>query len=181
MATASGMRASTVRDGDVSVPSGSSTATLYSCQTVSSPGHETVSDSSSKAVVKYYPGKATIGPFGYDESNSNTKKGIVYVPIHNPPVITTQLTLSNILIKFDVLSDATVDTVTLYYDNKEMVETSGLSKKKTFHIDFDNKEASTYAYVPPKGVSVMLDLRFPNLDSSINLYSVTLVYKATSS
>jgi hypothetical protein len=67
--------------------------------------------------------------------------------------------------------------VKLYYDSALIVSTD-TSKKDSPYINFTKTEARIDAYVVPTGISVALDLRFPESDSVITLFSVTLIYKA---
>ena len=163
--------------GDVIVTSANQ-AYLIEYQCVTSHGHETVSDAIIKTNVEYAVGMAVLKPFKYNVNESNSKKGLVHIPIHNPPAMTLAAYLQNIVVKFDSVDDATVRSVSLYYDNIMKVIVS-MNESDTFHINFNAKEAKEYAYEIPKGISVALDLRFPNAASCINLFSVTLVYKAT--
>lgn len=171
--------ASSTGDGSNVTVTSTTQVSLMDYQCVTSHGNETVPDTASPTTVNHYPNRAVLTPFKWDSSTASTKKGSVHVPIHNPPaVVNRSMYLQNIIVKFDVTSDAVVNTVTLYYDSQSIVQTN-MSKEGTFHIDFTTNEAQAYAYIVPAGISVQLDLRFPNEDSSINLYSVTLVYKAT--
>ena len=163
--------------GDVIVSS-TNQAYLIEYQCVTSHGHETVSDASIKTNVEYALGMAVLKPLKYNVNDSNSKKGVVHIPIHNPPAMTLAAYLQNIVVKFNSVDDATVNSVSLYYDNIRKV-TISMNESDTFHINFNANEAKEYAYEIPTGISVALDLRFPNAKSCINLFSVTLVYKAT--
>jgi hypothetical protein len=167
----------TVDGGDVTVTS-KVQAYLIEYQCVTSHGNEAVSDATTKTNVGHSSGMTILTSFKYDQNDNNTKKGLVHVPIHNPPSMTKHAYLQSIYVKFKGFNDATVESVILYYDSNVMVATN-TRKSDTFHIDFSTNEASFYQYVVPTGISVTLDLRFPNENSSINLYSITLVYKAT--
>lgn len=170
---------STIHDGPGVTTTSSTEAYPIDIQCAISHGNATVSDTASITAIGYSSGKATLTPFAYQPHDPGSQKGTVHVPIHNPLAITKSLTLQSILVNFDVVDDASVDSVTLYYDSKNVVTTS-TTKKATFYIDFTSSEASSYAYSAPAGICVTLNLRFPNADSCINLYSVTLVYKASS-
>jgi hypothetical protein len=172
------LSASSTGDGtNVTVKGGVATyVDNYQC--VTSHGNETVSDSASQTAVDHSSGKATLRPSSYDKDDRTTQQGTVHVPIHSPPGIWNQkLTLQNILVNFDEANDASVESVALYYDSKQVVLIK-TSKRSSFHIDFTSTESSDYAYPVPNGICVTLKLKFPHADSSIDLYSVTLVYKA---
>ncbi|KAJ6445113.1 DUF396 domain protein [Purpureocillium lavendulum] len=165
--------ASTTSDGrDVDITS-NTTVSLVEYQSLASHGIVAVSDAGEPIAVTYFPGKAVL-----KAPNSSIKKGKVHVPIHDTPeIISKTYALENVLVYFDVESDAVVDTVTIYYDATKVVATN-VNKKNTFHIDFSANEAKKYAYVVTSGICATLDLTLPHSESAINLYSVTLVYKA---
>ncbi|PQE08503.1 hypothetical protein CJF30_00005344 [Rutstroemia sp. NJR-2017a BBW] len=172
------LQASTTRDG-TDVPTASTTqAYLINIQCVTSHGNETVSDADKPAVIAHYPGKTSITPYNYDVNDPTTQESVVHIPVHNPPAMTKPAYLQNIVVNFDAAYDAAVDSVNLYYDSQLLVSTN-TGKKNGFHIDFTTNEAQTYAYQVPTGISVALNLKFPRQNSSLTLYSVTLVYKAT--
>jgi hypothetical protein len=177
MAYYGGIKPSSSGDGSNVTVSSTTQAYIIDYQCVTSHGNEAVSDATSNTAIGHNPGNAILTPAAYDVNKADTKKGMVHVPIHNPIQMTKAATLQNIIVKFDATSDATVESVALYYDATQVVKV--ISKKgATFHVDFSGAEITTYAYAVPTGVSVALDLRFPNSDSSITLYSVTLVYQA---
>jgi hypothetical protein len=89
-----------------------------------------------------------------------------------------KLKLQNIIVKFKASdSNAIVNSASLYYNStKKLI--ADTKRSGEFYIDFDTTKANDYAYIIPNAISIALDLRFPNPDSSIQLYSVALVYKA---
>jgi hypothetical protein len=172
------MQASTTHDGDGVDINTNIQAYLTQFQCVTSHGNETVSDAKIPTHVAYLPGMAVLAPANYNPSDSRTKRGMVHVPIHNPPTLTKTPILEDIIVRFDSSGDATIDSVAVYYDTTSVFKV-GVKKSGTFYVKLSNAEASSAAYVKPIGICVTLDLRFPEADSSIDLYSVTLVYKAT--
>ena len=171
---AANIPASTTSDGrDINVTSDLAVS-LVEYQCLASHGTVAVSDASQPTAVSYWPGKAVLKAPG-----ASVTKGRVHIPVHDTPeILGKTYALENILVYFDVESDAVIDVVTLYYDAAKIVSTN-VNKKNTFHIDFSAGEAKKYAYVVTSGICVMLDVVFPNAKSSVDLYSVTLVYKAT--
>lgn len=159
--------------GGVPVPTNGEQVPLVEFQTVTSHGHEAVSDGTIKTSVEYSAGVATLAP-----TTTADQKGLVYVPIHNPPSIIGGWALQDISVNFDSEKDATVNTVNIYYDGGEIVSLDSTSRKAFYYV-FSKQEASSYAYPAPKGITVGLGLVFPVKDSKINLYSVTLLYRAT--
>lgn len=151
---------------------------LVEYQTVTSHGHEAVSGAVRKTTVSYYPGAAFLTPYEWNDSDPHTKIGRVHVPIHNPPNINERWYLENISVNATSENGASVDYVTLYYDSEKVVTQKGHTTG-VFHIEFNADEAKKYAYVPPKGISIQLILKFPKAESFIKLSSVTLLYKAT--
>lgn len=213
-------------------------------QTVTSHGHESVSDREQKIKVEHSPGVTWLTPLDWDARADLTKKGRVHVPIHNPPGFTVDFrprppriggfnpavdnlpvdykpavdesslpggigvfnplprgidgfwALEAIDLNFDSVHYGTVVKVSLYYDGYLVVSKKPPVKFDTkfnptninkprpddqdqlVEIQFTTAEAREYGYVPPKGISVTLDLEFPEERSAIKLYSVTLVYKA---
>jgi len=153
-------------------------AYLIDLQCVTSHGNEAVPDASVKTTVNHSPGVAFLTPFNYDTNDKSTQKGLVHVPIHNPPAMTKAAYLQQISLKFDSVDGATVDSVILYYDSQD-VFTADTKNKKTFYVSLNADESKSCAYAPPPGICVSLSLGFPNSGSCIKLWSVTLVYKAT--
>lgn len=207
-------------------------------QTVTSHGHESVSDREQKIKVEHSPGVTWLTLLDRDDRIVFTKKGRVHVPIHNPPGFTVDFrprppriggfnptvdnlpvddkppvdesslpggigvfnplprgidgfwALEAIDLNFDSVQSGTVVKVSLYYDGYLVVSKEPPVKFDTnfnpppddqdqlVEIQFTTAEAREYGYVPPKGISVTLDLEFPEEGSAIKLYSVTLVYKA---
>ncbi|OJJ43622.1 hypothetical protein ASPZODRAFT_136073 [Penicilliopsis zonata CBS 506.65] len=170
-------RASTIGGGDGVIVTSTTEAYIIEYQPVTAHGNAAVSDANSKTAVSYLPGQAVLKPAAFDQNVASTKQGVVHVPIPNPPSLTKSATLQNILLDLNSANDARVNAVSLYYD-KHLVVKTDTSNTSTFHIDFITAEAASYAYRPPTGICVSLDLRFPNSDSSIDLYSVSLIYKA---
>ncbi|UNI17009.1 hypothetical protein JDV02_003389 [Purpureocillium takamizusanense] len=165
--------ASTTKDGrDITVASDTEVS-LVEYQCVTSHGNTAVSDASDPVAVSYSPGKAVLRA-----PSASVKKGRVHIPVHDPPgVLDKTYALENILVSFDVESDASIDMVTLYYDGAKVVSTN-VTRKNTFHIDFSTNEAAKYAYVLPSGICLSLDVVFQSAKSVVQLYSVTLVYRA---
>jgi hypothetical protein len=163
---------STNMGGNRVTVTGTTPATLSAYQCVSSHGTETVSDATAKTTVEYYADKATLKRYSGED-------GIVHVPIQNPPglVLPTIATLRNVIVYFTA-RNASVDSVALNYGNVQKFKTD-VNKKSTFHIDFDSIEAKDYAYTPPPGICVSLQLSFTNSNSYIELYTVSLVYRAS--
>lgn len=120
---------------------------------------------------------AILNPPNWDTNDSNSKKGRVHVPIHNPPGITKGWNLEFISVSFESANDASVANVNLFYDGKLAVAINS-NTGSAFYVAFTADEARKYEYVRPTGIAVALDLRFPEADSAIKLYSITLVYKA---
>lgn len=150
-------------------------------QPVTSHGHEAVSDSFIKTNVAHFPGVAILTADNWDPTS---RKGRVHVPIHNPPGITNAWYLKDISVNFEsvkdgpALNDASVVTVTLFYDGKEVVAIN-TNAESVFNISFSEDEAREYEYVVPTGIAVALDLSFPGPDTAIKLYSITLLYRAS--
>lgn len=170
-------KASTIGEGGVNPPTTTAQAYLILEQTVTSHGHEAVSDWERKIDVAHSPGVAILTPFKWDVNVSSSKKGRVHVPIHNPPLITKGWYLYDISVNFGSVDDATVDNVVLYYDGTAVTSYNS-NKNSTFYISFTAEEAKKYAYVSPSGIAIALDLKFPEEKSAINLYSITLLYGA---
>lgn len=162
----------------MSPPTTTTQAYLIEYQTVTSHGHEAVSDGVIKTNVAHSPGVAILTPPNWDPNNSNSKKGRVHVPIHNPPGITKGWYLEDISVNFEGVHDASVATVSLFYDAKQEVAINS-NTDSAFHVAFTANEARKLAYVRPTGIAIALDLRFPEADSAIKLYSITLLYKAS--
>lgn len=81
--------------------------------------------------------------------------------------------LEAIYLNFESVEGGRVVKVSLYYDGCLVID-----GEPPIEVGFTTDEAIKYGYVPPKGISVTLDLYFPSEKSGIKLYSVTLVYKA---
>lgn len=159
-------------------PTTAAQAYLLEYQTVTSHGNEAVSDGIIETNVNHSAGVAILSPPNWDTNDSSTKKGRVHVPIHNPPGITKGWNLQDISVNFSGENDASVATIKLFYDGNESVSVN-TNTNSTFHIEFTQDESGKYAYFRPTGISLTLDLRFPEKDSIIKLYSITLLYKAT--
>lgn len=164
--------------GDLEISDTTEQAYLLEYQTVTSHGHETVSDNASETHVAHSPGVTILTPPAWNVNKDDTKEGRVHVPIHNPPGITTSWTLKALDVNFDSEESATVEKITLYYDGDLVVSASTRTSNK-FHIDFTTTEAKKYSYVRPKGISIALEFAFPKAKSAIKLYSITLAYQAT--
>lgn len=160
--------------GPVSPPKTTTQAYLIQYQTVTSHGHEAVSDGVIKTNVAHSPGVAILTPHNWDPSS---RKGRVHIPIHNPPGITKAWYLEDISVNFESVNDASVVTVTLFYDGKQVVAINS-NTERVFHIAFSADEARKYEYVIPTGIALALDLSFPEAHSAIRLYSITLLYRA---
>jgi len=160
-------------DGSDVIVSSEITVQLMDYQCVTSHGVEAVSDAGNPTNVTYSPGKAVLKYVSPSKAH-----GRVHVPVHNPPeVVDKKLALNNIIVSFAAQGGAIVDMVTLYYDSAMIVSTD-TKKTKTFNVQFTQNERNRYAYTVKSGISVMLDLNFPNAGSFIELYSITLVYQA---
>ncbi|KYK56241.1 hypothetical protein DCS_08211 [Drechmeria coniospora] len=163
---------STTRDGNDYTKASTQTVSLIDYQCVTSHGNAVVSDGTVQTAVTYSPGKAVLKPYG------SNRHGLVHIPIHNPPeVLNKTMSLQNIAVSFDTAFGGTVETVTLFYDSTIVVGVN-TEKKGQFHIDFTPKEAAKFAYPVTTGICITLDLKFPEYKSLVNLFSVTLVYKA---
>lgn len=171
------VRPSTTRDGNGVTVTSTTIVGLLEYQPVTSHGNEAVSDADTPTIVEHSSTEARLKPSAYNPTDRESQKGLVHVPIHNPPATFKTLYLQDILVECNCFYDATVESVTLYYNSDEVVKTV-TKKGQTFYIDFTDKGSIHKTYVAPKGISVALDLRFPDEKSSINLISVTLVYKA---
>jgi hypothetical protein len=167
------IKAETMHGGKDIVATSEKPVMLLDYQYVTSHGNEAVTDAEKPTSVAHYPGKAVL------KCASSTKtKGRVHLPIHNPPQVVGQVqALKNIAVCFQA-TDATIQTVTLYYDTK-LITQIDCSRPTTFNAEYTPKESIEYAYVITSGISVMLDLKFENSDAVVNLYSVTLAYQAT--
>lgn len=163
--------------GDPVIADSTVKAYLIEYQTLTSHGHETVSDKAYPTDIARAPGVAILSPLKWDEDSDDTKKGLIHVPIHNPPGITTSWHLNSLYVKFVSEEGATVETISIYYDGDLKVSAS-TKTGAAFHVDFTTTEAADYKYVRPKGISITLELAFPRKKSAINLYSVTLLYQA---
>jgi len=146
-------------------------------QSVTSHGNEAVSDAKERIVVEHSPGRVVLKPYG------NKKSGMVHVPIHHPAnLLNGTWYLHNIAIRSQN-QNATVSVVTLYYDEKRVVSTNN-QQDDDFYITFNEKQATDYQYIPPKGICVTLKVSFEEDDGSVigsvNLYSVTAVFGTTS-
>ena len=172
-----GNQPSTQHGGPVSPPTTTTQAYLIEYQTVTSHGNEAVSDGAIKTTVAHSPGVAILTPSNWDTNTSSSKKGRVHVPIHNPPGITKAWYLEDISVNFESVNDASVVTVTLFYDGKQVFANNS-NTDSAFNVAFTADEAKKYEYPRPTGIAVALDLKFPEADSAIKLYSITLLYKA---
>lgn len=168
---------STQHGGVLQIPNTQELAYLLEYQTVTSHGHEAVSDKAPEANIAYSPGVAIITPHNWNTNKPITREGRVHVPIHNPPGITTSWLLNALDVNFDSEDDGSVEKISIYYDGALVVSASTKSTSQ-FYIEFNTTEAETYGYVRPKGISIALDLAFPKVHSAINLYSITLAYQA---
>lgn len=157
-------------DGDAKIAS-KAQVTINNIQYLSSHGHEAVSDATSKTKVEYEAGHVHLSPIEVSK-----QKGTVYLPIHNPPGGSNPALLERILFQFDHINDASIASATLYYDSTQVVRIQ-LGNDSTATTIFNEEEAGKYAYRYLSGISLQLDLKFPNQTSAIKLYSVTLVYK----
>lgn len=160
--------------GDPVIPATSVQAYLIEYQTFTSHGHETVSDTAIPTTIARAPGVAILS---WDKDSDDREKGLVHVPIHNPPGITSTWHLNSLYVKFVSEEGAVVEAISIYYDGDQKVFVP-TKAGGSFHVDFNTSEAADYRYVRPKGISITLDLRFPNRKSVIKLYSVTLIYQA---
>ncbi|PHH92988.1 hypothetical protein CDD83_2821 [Cordyceps sp. RAO-2017] len=166
-------RSATIDGGDIPVTNSITAVGLVEYQCLASHGHVAVSDATAPTTVTYFPGKAVL-----KAPSASVKKGRVHLPVHDTPeVVDKTYALYHIRVNFEIESEASVDFVTVYYDSTKVVSTD-VNKKNTFHVDFTANEAMKYKYDVLAGIAVTLDLSFPDPKSAINLYSVTLVYKA---
>jgi len=173
-----GLKPSVQHGGGVVPPTTTAQAYLIEYQTVTSHGNEAVSDGTIKTNINHSTGVAILSPPNWDTNDSSTQKGRVHVPIHNPPGITKGWNLQDISVNFEGENDASVSTIKLLYDGQVAVSIN-TNTDSTFNIVFTQDEGEKYAYFRPTGISLTLDLKFPEKDSDIKLYSVTLLYKAT--
>ncbi|KAH8808514.1 hypothetical protein F5884DRAFT_373904 [Xylogone sp. PMI_703] len=169
------IRAATTNEGNDPTYTSTTQSNVIDYQPVTSHGNAAVSDGDTKTTVAYYPGYSLLTP-----GSSTAKSGIVHLPIPNPPQLSTQLILQDILVNFETKGDAQISSVTLYYDGNKVVNNNP-AESDTFYIAYTAQESINYAYVEPKGISVALTLSFPANTASVKLYSVTLIYQAASS
>lgn len=151
-------------------------AYLIQNQTVTSHGHETVSDYANPTNVAHSPGVAILTPHNWDADKGSTNTGRVHVPIHNPPSITTSWVFDTVYIKFASEEGATVEKIGLYHDSDLKISV-GISATSSFHIQITGTEAKI-AHDSQTGLSLALDLAFPKEKSAIKLSSVSIIYKA---
>lgn len=168
---------STQHGGGLVVSNTQELAYLLEYQTVTSHGHEAVSDKAPEADIAHSPGVAIITPHNWNTNKPITREGRVHVPLHNPPGITTRWLLDALDVNFDSEHDGSVERISIYYDGALVFTTSTKSTSR-FYIDFNTTEAGDYGYVRPKGISITLDLGFPKAHSLIKLHSLTLAYRA---
>lgn len=151
-------------------------AYLIQYQTVTSHGHETVSDKAHPTDVAHSTGVAILTPHNWNTNKDSTKEGRVHVPIHNPPGITTSWLLEALEVNFQSEEGAAVEKTELYYDGNLQFSHSQKTSNK-FHVKVTGEDIKI-GYVRKRGISVALELAFPKAKSAIKLYSVTIVYKA---
>lgn len=172
---------------------------LVDGQSLTSHGHEAVSGSGNTTRIQYDPGVAVIK--GHDtgvvhvpihnppgvavqirqQHNIQPQGGSPTGDDASIEFWTGSWTLDAISVKFGSVHGGDVKRVSLYYDRDLIVSTGNIHPNSnlpgTYDIKFTADEAIKYGYVPPKGISVTLDLKFPHADSAINLWSITLFYK----
>jgi hypothetical protein len=151
---------------EATAASGPTTLAVY--QVVSSHANEAVSDAQNPVVVQHLSGQA-------DLSRAKENWGLVHIPIHNPPTTNSADQLVDIIVKFDSVANATVDVVTLFFDNILVFHKSNLKQRETFQLYIGTQNVVTYG--SGDGICLTLSLKFPLASSSIKLYSVSLVFK----
>ena len=157
--------------GGLRVPTSTVHAYLIDYQTLTSHGNEAVSDATIITNVAHSPGVAILSATNWRTTERLSRKGRVHVPIHNPPNINGKWRLSNISVNSEGENGGSVDTVLVYYDQ---TLTMGVEPRATrafnFPVDGD-------IYPPPKGIVVEVNVNFEGSESTVKLYSVTLLYQ----
>lgn len=142
-------------------------------KTLTSHGHEAVSGAVRQTVISRYPGEAWLTPYEWKSDDWKTQHGRVHIPIHNPHVAST---IHSLIVNIRSERGGSVLRFVLYYDST-VVFTKDVKTKNAFRIDFNPDEAKKAAYLPPKGISVQLILKFPEAESCVKLVSVALLCK----
>lgn len=168
------IEAATKRSGDLNVPPTTVQAYLVVDQTLTSHGNEAVSDGTIITNVAHSPGEAILTANHWNVNDSDSWKGRVHVPIHNPPNVTQRWYLRDISVNLEGVNNGSVEFVTVYYDQIP-IKTEEPNAKRAFNYWYDDHELE--AYPPPKGIAVDLVLRFPERNSSVKLYSIALLYE----